>query len=45
LVRRQERAVERVALFPNPVSERQLRDLERAIAELDARLAEIEVAA
>jgi hypothetical protein len=45
LSRRRDRAVERVALFPNPVSERQLEAMRFEIAELEWRLAELERAA
>lgn len=45
LARRRDRAVERVALFPNPVSERQLEAMRFELAELEWRLAELERAA
>jgi len=38
LVRRYEKAVERVALFPNNVNERQVAELAADIAQLDRRL-------
>jgi len=42
LVRRRDRALERVAQFPNPVSERQLEAMRFELAELEWRLAELE---
>lgn len=42
LTRRRDRAVERVALFPNPVSERQLEVMRFELAELEWRIAELE---
>ena len=45
LSRRRDRAVERVALFPNPVSERQLEAMRFELAELEWRIAELEGAA
>jgi hypothetical protein len=42
LSRRRDRAVERVALFPNPVSERQLEAMRFELAELEWRIAELE---
>jgi hypothetical protein len=42
LVRRRDLAVERVALFPNPVSERQLESMRFELAELEWRIAELE---
>lgn len=42
LRRRRDRAVERVALFPNPVNERQLEAMRFELAELEWRLAELE---
>jgi hypothetical protein len=42
LARRRDRAVERVALFPNPVSERQLEAMRFELAELEWRIAELE---
>jgi hypothetical protein len=38
LIRFRERLVERVARFPNPVTERQLRELERELSSLARRL-------
>jgi hypothetical protein len=38
LVRRQERALERVALFPNAVNEHQLKELSNEIAAIDEQL-------
>ncbi|HEU5372975.1 MAG TPA: hypothetical protein VFU51_11355 [Gaiellaceae bacterium] len=42
LARRRDRAIERVALFPNPVTERQLEAMRFELAELEWRLAELE---
>jgi hypothetical protein len=44
LARRRDRAVERVALFPNPVSERQLEVMRFELAELEWRIAELAAA-
>jgi hypothetical protein len=43
-MRLRERLVERVARFPNPVSERQLRELEQELATLVRRLGPFHVA-
>ena len=40
VARRRERAIERVALFPNPVNRRQIEELTAELEELDRRLAE-----
>ena len=45
LSRRRDRAVERVALFPNPVNARQLETMRFELAELEWRLAELDSAA
>lgn len=42
LARRRDSAVERVALFPNPVNERQLEAMRFELAELEWRIAELE---
>lgn len=42
LSRRRDRAIERVALFPNPVNARQLEAMRFELAELEWRLAELE---
>ncbi|MGZ4335098.1 MAG: hypothetical protein ACXVRJ_12635 [Gaiellaceae bacterium] len=42
LSRRRDRAVERVAVFPNPASRRQLEAMKFELAELEGRLAELE---
>jgi hypothetical protein len=44
LLRLRERLVERVARFPNPVAERQLREMERELAALARRLGPFHVA-
>lgn len=42
LSRRRDRAIERVALFPNPANARQLESMRFELAELEWRLAELE---
>jgi hypothetical protein len=42
LSRRRDRAIERVALFPNPANARQLESMRFEFAELEWRLAELE---
>jgi hypothetical protein len=42
LARRRDSAVERVALFPNAVNERQLEAMRFELAELEWRIAELE---
>lgn len=42
LSRRRDRAVERVALFPNPVNARQLEAMRFELAELEWRIAELD---
>lgn len=39
VARRREQAIERVALFPNPVNRRQVEELSAELEELDRRLA------
>ncbi|MGZ4332759.1 MAG: hypothetical protein ACXVRJ_00585 [Gaiellaceae bacterium] len=40
VTRRRDKAVERVALFPNPVNRRHVEELTAELAEIDRRLAE-----